>query len=75
MLETLSIAFLFASFSLFFSTKGLLFMLGIAIMKMEDYNYMQGYVNQMEEYAKAILDETAIMKTVLDEAKAITEVN
>lgn len=44
-------------------------------MKMEDYNYMQGYVNQMEEYAKAILDETAIMKTVLDEAKAITEVN
>lgn len=44
-------------------------------MKMEDYSYIHGYVNQMEEYAKAILDETAIMKTALEEIKTITEVN
>ena len=75
MLETLSIAFLFASFSLFFQQKELLLILGIAIMKMEDYSYIHGYVNQMEEYAKAILDETAIMKTALEEIKTITEVN
>lgn len=42
---------------------------------MEDYSYIQGYVNQMEEFAKAILDETAIMKATLNEAKTITEVN
>lgn len=49
--------------------------LGIAILKMEDYSYIQGYVNQMEEFAKAILDETAIMKATLNEAKTIAEVN
>ena len=67
--------FSFCFFFFIFSTKELSVILGIAILKMEDYSYIQGYVNQMEEFAKAILDETAIMKATLNEVKTIAEVN
>jgi hypothetical protein len=39
--------------------------LGIYILTESEFSYILGFVNQVEEYAKALLDETIIMKETL----------
>lgn len=41
--------------------------IGIYILTHDNMNYINGFINQMEEFARAILDECAVVKEVLSD--------